>query len=98
MYHSNAPPLFVGLCPSTSLWRGVSGFAIRDATSVAMVRTIVSAFAEQGAQVAFVRQIFRFFTKEFAVDLQPGAGLDPRFILACALLALMAEARREDRN
>jgi hypothetical protein len=51
-----------------------------------------------GAQVAFVRQIFRFFTKEFAVDLQPAAGLDPRFILACALLALMAEARREDRN
>lgn len=50
-----------------------------------------------GQQVAAIRQIFRFFTKEFAVDLQP-TQLDPRFVLAVALLALMAEARREDRN
>jgi uncharacterized protein YxjI len=47
-----------------------------------------------GNQVAFIRQRFRFFTKEFTVDLQPSA-LDPRFVLAVALLALMAEARRE---
>jgi uncharacterized protein YxjI len=47
-----------------------------------------------GGQVAFIRQRFRFFTKEFTVDLQPSA-LDPRFVLAVALLALMAEARRE---
>jgi hypothetical protein len=35
------------------------------------------------------------FTKEFSVELQPSP-LDPRFCLAVALLALMAEARRED--
>jgi uncharacterized protein YxjI len=48
-----------------------------------------------GQQVAAVQQIFRFFTKEFAVELRPSS-VDPRFVLACALLALMAEARRED--
>jgi uncharacterized protein YxjI len=48
-----------------------------------------------GQQVAYIRQVFRFFTKEFTVDLQPSQ-LDPRFVLAVALLALMAEARRED--
>lgn len=50
-----------------------------------------------GVQVAFIRQIFRFFTKEFEVELSVGNS-DPRFVLACALLALMAEARREDRG
>jgi len=55
------------------------------------------AIFQGGAQVAFIRQIFRFFTKEFQVDMQP-SGLDPRFTLAVALLALMAEARREDSN
>jgi uncharacterized protein YxjI len=50
-----------------------------------------------GNQVAFIRQVFRFFTKEFTVELQPSE-LDPRFVLAVALLALMAEARREDRR
>jgi hypothetical protein len=48
-----------------------------------------------GQQVAFIRQRFRFFTKEFAVDLQQSS-VDPRFVLAVALLALIAEARRED--
>ena len=48
-----------------------------------------------GQQVAYIRQMFRFFTKEFVVDLVPGAA-DPRFVLACALLALISEARRED--
>ena len=47
-----------------------------------------------GQQVAFIQQKFRFFTKEFIVDLQP-SHLDPKFILAVALLALIAEARRE---
>ena len=51
----------------------------------------------QGAQVGAVRQVFRFITKEFEVDLGPSP-LDPRFVLAVALLALMAEARREDSN
>jgi len=50
-----------------------------------------------GSQVAFIKQRFRFFTKEFEVDTQPSA-LDPRFVLAIALLALIAEARREDSN
>jgi hypothetical protein len=47
-----------------------------------------------GEQVAFIRQIFRFFIKEFDVTLSPSK-VDPRFVLAIALLALMAEARRE---
>jgi hypothetical protein len=47
-----------------------------------------------GQQVAFIRQIFRFFTKEFEVTIVPGT-IDHRFVLACALLALIAEARRE---
>ena len=51
----------------------------------------------EGEQVAFIRQIFRFFIKEFDVTLQP-TKVDPRFVLAVALLALMAEARREDRG
>lgn len=48
-----------------------------------------------GHQVASIRQQFRLFTKEFTVDTQPSS-LDPRFVLAVALLALIAEARRED--
>ena len=48
-----------------------------------------------GRQAAAIRQVFRFFTKEFEVELAPGVG-DPRFVMACALLALMAESRRED--
>jgi uncharacterized protein YxjI len=48
-----------------------------------------------GDQVAFIKQRFRLFTKEFTVDTRP-ASVDPRFVLAVALLALIAEARRED--
>ncbi|HWM85317.1 MAG TPA: hypothetical protein VNO33_05750 [Kofleriaceae bacterium] len=48
-----------------------------------------------GREAARMRQIFRLFTKEFEIEIAQGVG-DPRFILACALLALMAEARRED--
>jgi hypothetical protein len=48
-----------------------------------------------GQEAARMRQIFRLFTKEFEVEIAPGQ-TDPRFVLACALLALMAEARRED--
>jgi hypothetical protein len=49
-----------------------------------------------GAEVMRVAQLFRFFTKEFAVDLTPSQGrLDPRFGAACALLALMRELHRE---
>jgi len=48
-----------------------------------------------GQRVAWIQQRFRFFTKEFSIDLQPSR-LEPRFVLAVALLALIAEARRED--
>ena len=48
-----------------------------------------------GDQVAFIRQRFRLFTKEFTVDTR-ASSIDPRFVLAVALLALIAEARRED--
>lgn len=55
------------------------------------------AIVVENQPVGYIRQIFRFFTKEFDVTLQPSK-VDPRFVLAVALLALMAEARREDRN
>lgn len=48
-----------------------------------------------GEQVAVVRQRLRLFAREFAVDARPSS-VDPRFVLAVALLALIAEARRED--
>ena len=50
-----------------------------------------------GAKVADLRQIFRWFTKEFVLDVLPG-GIDTRLALAGALLALMAEIERERRN
>lgn len=49
-----------------------------------------------GREAARMRQIFRLFTKEFEVEIAPDQA-DPRFVLACALLALIAEARREDK-
>jgi hypothetical protein len=48
-----------------------------------------------GDEVAVIRQRFRLFTREFSVDTRPSS-VDPRFVLAVALLALIAEARRED--
>lgn len=49
-----------------------------------------------GVTVTEIKQIFRFFIKEFTVDLSMGVGrIDPRFAMAVALLALMAESRRE---
>lgn len=60
------------------------------------ILTSKHAIFSTSGQVAYIRQRFRFFTKEFEVELQPSA-LDPRFVLAVALLALIAEARREDR-
>lgn len=50
-----------------------------------------------GGEVCRVTQQFRFFTKEFTVDLSMGMGrMDPRFALACSLLALMAEIHRQE--
>lgn len=52
-----------------------------------------------GQTVAEVKQIFKFFAKEFALDLGQAQGrIDPRFAIACALFALFAEAGREDRG
>jgi hypothetical protein len=48
-----------------------------------------------GDEVAVIRQRFRLFTKEFTVDTRQSS-VDPRFVLAVALLALIGEARRED--
>jgi uncharacterized protein YxjI len=53
----------------------------------------------RGATVARVRQIFRFFVKEFELTVASDGAtrIDPRFAVACALLALMAEIQRESR-
>jgi hypothetical protein len=49
-----------------------------------------------GQVVAEIRQVFRFFIKEFTLDLSMNQDrIDPRFAVACTLLALMAESRRE---
>jgi hypothetical protein len=75
------------------------GYAEEQGASVARrflpFLTSKHAIFVQGQQVAYIRQIFRFFTKEFEVDLAP-SNVDPRFVLGVALLALMAEARREN--
>jgi hypothetical protein len=50
-----------------------------------------------GQLVATFQQKFRIFSKEAVLDLSPGGDkLDPRFGVACALLALMKESARED--
>jgi hypothetical protein len=52
----------------------------------------------QGQEVGRIRQVFRLFVKEFTVDLSMNQGrIDPRFTIACAILALMAETARESR-
>jgi hypothetical protein len=48
------------------------------------------------AEVAKIDQIFRFFVKEYRLTVAAeGKNVDTRFLLACALLALMRENRRE---
>lgn len=49
-----------------------------------------------GAVVAKLDQEFRWFTKEFTLDLSMAAGrVDPRLAVAVAMLALMREIARE---
>ena len=49
-----------------------------------------------GEVVGRIKQVFRFFVKEFTLDLTMSQGrIDTRFAMACAILALMAETRRE---
>jgi len=52
-----------------------------------------------GQTVAEIKQIFKFFAKEFSLDMSQAQGrIDPRFCIACTLFALFAEASREDRG
>lgn len=49
-----------------------------------------------GREVGRIRQKFRFFVKEYALSLEAGqSSIDPRFAVACGLLALMRESQRE---
>jgi hypothetical protein len=51
-----------------------------------------------GQPVAHLRQHFRFFVKEFELDLGAGQGrCDPRLAIGAALLALTSEISREQR-
>ncbi|MBI1808690.1 MAG: hypothetical protein HYR75_02225 [Gemmatimonadetes bacterium] len=52
-----------------------------------------------GETVATIDQRFRLFTKEYRLTIHASrSGVDPRFLMACALLALMREDRREERS
>jgi hypothetical protein len=52
-----------------------------------------------GRVVAHIVQKFRWFTKEFHLDLTPAVGaIDTRFAIACTILVLAAEAQRENSN
>jgi len=51
-----------------------------------------------GTEVARIVQRFHFFRREFSIDLlQVADPIEPRFAIACALIAMMADLRREDR-
>jgi uncharacterized protein YxjI len=50
-----------------------------------------------GEPVALLTQHFRIFRKTFALQLLPASqNVDPRFLIACALVAVMADVRREN--
>ena len=50
----------------------------------------------QGQVVGQIRQVFRFFVKEFTLDMSMNQNrIDPRFAMALAIFALMAESARE---
>lgn len=52
-----------------------------------------------GREVARITQVFHFFRREFELDLlQVGDPIEPRFAIACALIAMMADLRRENRQ
>jgi hypothetical protein len=52
-----------------------------------------------GTTAARVDQVFRFFVKEYRLTVHAdGQDVDTRFLLSCALLALMRENRRESSN
>jgi len=52
-----------------------------------------------GTPVARITQVLKLFSKEFTLDLSESQGrLDPRFAIACAVFALLAESARERSN
>lgn len=52
-----------------------------------------------GREVARVTQVFHFFHREFELDLlQVDDPIEPRFAIACALIAMMADLSRENRE
>src|SRR5260370_41073338 len=52
-----------------------------------------------GRDVARITQVFHFFRREFDLDLlQIDDPIEPRFAIACALIAMMADLRRENRE
>jgi uncharacterized protein YxjI len=52
-----------------------------------------------GEVVALLSQQFRIFRKVFALQMLPTAqNVDGRFLVACALVAVMADVRRESRD
>ncbi len=52
-----------------------------------------------GREVARIAQRFHFFRREFELFILPVEDpIEPRFAIACALIAMMADLRREDRR
>lgn len=52
-----------------------------------------------GRVVARITQVFHFFRREFVLQiLNVEDPIEPRFAIACALIAMMADLRREDRR
>jgi uncharacterized protein YxjI len=48
-----------------------------------------------GQVVAKLDQVFRFFVKEFTIDITAPGAVDGRLVIGCAMLALMREVMRE---
>jgi len=52
-----------------------------------------------GREVALIEQQFRFFRRVFDLELlQVEDPIEPRFAIACTLIAMMADLRREERQ
>jgi hypothetical protein len=52
-----------------------------------------------GREVARITQVFHFFRREFVLEILPvDDPIEPRFAIACALIAMMADLRRESRD
>src|SRR3954471_13969317 len=52
-----------------------------------------------GREVARIVQIYHFFRREFVLQLLPAEDpIEPRFAIACALVAMLADLRRENKR